>query len=238
MTPRRIAVLVAAPVLALGLSGCVSVFPKSDPSQLYSFGSRIEGESAPAAPHNPGARGVLLGAITFPRAAQGDTLLSITSGREHAYIANTRWVAPAQVLFREATERTFDRTAKTTRLINRGEASRIDMTLRLDVHDFVVLYPNGPETTPVVAVSLQGRLTGNGGQLLDEKDFDYRQPAAENRVSAIVAAIDAASAKAIADVVAWTDQTAAALPPLPPTTGTVSTTSSSTTTTTVRPPAR
>lgn len=232
MTPTRVALLVAAPLLGLSLSACVSVFPKSDPSQLYSFGSRIEGQASAAEPRNPNARGVLLGAITFPRASQGDTILSITSGREHAYIANTRWVAPAQVLFREAVERSFDRTAKATRLINRGETSRIDMTLRLDVHDFVVLYPNGPETTPVVAVSLQGRLTDAGGRLLAEKDFDYRQPASENRVGAIVTAIDAASARAIGEVIAWTDQTGAALP------AAASTTTSSTTTTTVRQPGR
>lgn len=236
MTLSRLALLAGAPLVALGLSACVSVFPKADPSQLYSFGTRIDAAPAAAAPHNPGARGVLLGAITFPRASTGDSILSVT-GNEQAYIAESRWVAPAQVLFREATERAFDRTAKATRLINRGEASRIDMTLRLDVHDFAVLYPNGPETVPVVAVSLQGRLTGNGGQLLDERDFDYRQPAGENRVSAIVAAFDAATARAIGDVIAWTDQTGAALPPAPPAPAAVSTTtSSSTTTTTVRPP--
>ncbi|OYX29873.1 MAG: hypothetical protein B7Y99_12495 [Caulobacterales bacterium 32-69-10] len=230
MTPRRIARLgaapVLAPILAIALSGCVSVFPKSEPSQLYSFGNRIDAQPAPAAPHNPGARGILLGAITFPRAATGDNLLSVT-GTERAYIAAARWVAPAQVLFREAIERSFDRTARATRLINRGEAARIDMTLRIDVHDFVVLYPNGPETIPTVAVSMQARLTGNGGQLLDERDFDYRQPATENRVSAIVDAFDTATAKAMGDVVAWSDQTAAALPPVPA--------AVNATTTTVRP---
>lgn len=236
MTPRRLAILAGAPLLALSLSACVSVFPKAEPSQLYSFGARIDAQPSTAPPHNPGARGVLLGAITFPRASTGDTILTVT-GTQTAYIADTRWVAPAQVLFREATERAFDRTAKATRLINRGEATRIDMTLRLDVHDFAVLYPNGPESTPVVAVSLQGRLTGNANQLLGEKDFDYRQPATENRVSAIVAAFDAATARVVVDVIAWTDQTGAVLPPAPPSPAATTTTSNgvTTTTTTTRP---
>lgn len=212
MTPRRIAMLLGAPALAVALSGCVSLLPKTKPSQLYSFGHGIDLAPAAASEQPTGATGVLLGAVTFPRASTGDGILSVT-GTQSAYIAESRWVAPAALLFRESVERAFDRTAKTTRLINRGEAARIALTLRVDVHDFAVLYPNGPEGLPVVALSMQARLIGNGGVLVGEKDFDLRKPVAENRVGPIVAAFDAATTEAMTGLVAWTDQTAATLPP-------------------------
>jgi cholesterol transport system auxiliary component len=155
--------------------------------------------------------GVLLGAVTFPRAATGDAILSVT-GTQSAYIAESRWVAPASVLFREAVERRFDRSAKTVRLITRGEAGGADLVLRLDVRDFAVLYPNGPETVPTIAVGLRARLASVGGDLIEEMSFDVRKPATENRVGPIVAAFDQATIEVLDAVVAWADQAAASAP--------------------------
>ena len=209
MIARRLATLLAAPALVVSLSACVSVLPKAKPAQLYSFGQAIEVQPAAApAPAGP-AVGVLLGAVTFPRAATGDQILSVT-GNQSAYIGESRWVSPASVLFREAVERSFDRSSKAVRLIARGEPGRANLVLRVDVRDFAVLYPNGPETVPTIAVSLRARLAGADGVDQDEMSFDIRKPASENRVGPIVAAFDQAVGEALTGVVTWTDQAAVA----------------------------
>lgn len=213
MTPRRLATLLAAPVLAGALSACISILPKSDPDQLYSFGQdgQAPAPTAPAAPTS-GTVSVLLGAVSFPRAATGDGILSVT-GAESAYIAESRWVAPAAVLFREAVERSFDRSARNTRLVARGEPGRARLSLRIDVRDFAAHYPDGPGGVPTIVVSLRARLATGDGMSVNEMGFAVRKPATENRVGPIVTAFDQATTEALSGVVAWTDQTVAALPP-------------------------
>jgi cholesterol transport system auxiliary component len=241
---RRLAILFAAPALAAALSGCISVLPKTKPDQLYTFG---EGTAAAAPTPGPPAVGgpavgVLLAQVDLPRAAQGDGILTRT-GLQAAYIAQSRWSAPAAVLFREAAERAFDRDARRTRLIARGESGRTALVLRLDVLDFAALYPNGQGSAPTVVVSVRGRLAGPDGTVIEDKTFDVRKRAGDNRVGPIVEAFNAAVDEALAGVVAWTDQTAARLPPtragMPaaPAPRVTSTTRSTTVTTTQAAPA-
>jgi cholesterol transport system auxiliary component len=213
LNARRLAALAAAPALALSLSACISVLPKSDPDQLYSFGTLTAASAAAAPAAVPGAApvGVLLGAVTFPRASTGDGILTVTGG-EYAYIGKSRWVAPATVLFREAVESRFDAAAQRVSLIRRGENGRAGLVLRLDVRDFAAVYPNGAETPPTVAVSVRGRLTTPDGRLAAERNFDIRRPAPENRVGPITQTFDAAVLEALNEIVAWSDEVAVALP--------------------------
>jgi len=211
--PNRLLVALALLTVGAGASGCVSLLPKSDPAQLYTFGrvSTAAVEAAPAAETPSGERiGVLLAAVTFPRAAQGDTILAMT-GAQAAYIGESRWVAPAVVLFREALERRFDMDAQRTRLIARGDLGRTAMILRLDVREFEAVYPY-PEATPTVAVSLRARLAAADGSPLQDRSFEVRRPATENRVGPIVDGLDQAASDVLGQVVAWVDATAAAAP--------------------------
>jgi cholesterol transport system auxiliary component len=154
---------------------------------------------------------VLLAAVTFPRAAQGDTLLTVTGPAEAAYIEGSRWVAPAVVLFREAVERRFDEASQRTRLVARGDLGRTSLILRMDVREFEAVYA-APETIPEVSVSVYARLVRADGSALEERTFKVRRPASDNRVSAIVEGLDRATTEVLDQVVAWTDA-AAALPP-------------------------
>ena len=210
---RRLGIALAAPALVLVLSGCISVLPKSKPDQLYSFG--LGGGDAPAASPAPKtSAGVLLAVVDFPRASTGDGILTLT-GTQNAYIDQSRWVGPASVLFREAVGRAFDRQAQHSWLLARGETGRDALILRLDVRDFEAQYPNGPGSAPTVVVSFRARLSLPDGTAVDEKTFDARKPAADNRVGPVVEAFDQATADTLKGLVAWTDQTAAALPPPP-----------------------
>jgi cholesterol transport system auxiliary component len=241
--PNRFLGALAILVLAAGASGCVSVFPKSKPAQLYTFGHPAPPaqEATPATPVTAAAErtGVLLAAVSFPRAAQGDTLLTMT-GAQAAYIEQSRWVAPAVVLFREAVERRFDDDARRTRLVARGDLARSSLILRLDVREFEAVYAY-PEAIPTVAVSMRARLAAADGSPLQERSFAVRRPVNENRVSVIVDGLDEATDEVLGELVTWADAVAAA--PRPSNTAAVpapavrstSTSVSTSTTTTVRP---
>ena len=197
---RKLARPLAAAAVALGVSGCISLFPKVEPAGLYRFG---EAEvRAPKGP--PGAMfGVLKTSSTFTRPAAGDRILTSTNG-EVAYIAGARWVAPAFVLFEEAVARAFENDPGRARLIGRGEVGKAELMLRLEVRTFETDYVNGPKAAPEVVVRVRGVLSRSEDRaLVGDQVFEARVKAADNRVSAIVPAYDQAVAKVLGEVVAW-----------------------------------
>ena len=197
---RTLARLTTVVALALGLSACISVFPKTKPVGLYRFG---EAEvSAPKGP--PGAMfGVLKAPTVFTRAAASDRILTSSQG-QMAYISDARWVSPAFVLFEEAVARAFENDPGRARLIGRGEVAKADLVLRLEVRTFETDYVDGPKAAPEVVVRVRGVMNRNTDRaLVGDQVFEARVKAADNRVSAIVPAYDKAVAKVLGEVVAW-----------------------------------
>jgi len=199
-TRRAITKVLAAAAVALSLSACISVFPESKPVGLYRFGqvevSEPKGQAGPMV-------GVLKAPTVFTRASAGDRILTSTQG-EVAYIADARWVSPAFVLFEEAVANAFQAGPGRARLIGRGEVSKADLALRLEVRAFETQYVNGPKAAPEVVVRVRGVLNRNQDRaLVSDQVFESRVQANENRVSAIVSAYDQATAKVLADVAAW-----------------------------------
>ena len=228
-SPRIVVRAFVGAALVLSLGACVSLLPKSKPAQLYRFGGGPAAVQAPA----PGAGtgpGVVLVGVDFPRAAAGDGILTLT-GDQAAYIAESRWVAPATTLFQEAAERAFDHPGSRVRLLNRGDIGAAAVLVRMDVRDFQAVYDQGAGAAPEIVVGAYARMTGADGRLLDARTFTSRKRAADNRVSAIVHAFDEASAEVLATIVAETEQQALSVPPKP---GAAVTNSTSTSTTTVR----
>ncbi len=224
-------------VLSLGLCGCVSLFPKATPVQLYEFGQRPPPASSPsgAGPTKVGAVGVVLGTIAMPAAAVGDQMLSVT-GQQAAYIGGARWVVPAGLMIQGDAERAFEAQGQRVRLLHRGDIGAAAALLRLDVGDFAARY-DAPGAVPTVIVSVRASLTRPGGALIAEQTLTARQPAADNRIAPIVAAYDKAVIDVLDQVVAWTDANAPAAAPEPrATTQTVSTTSTSSVSTTTQAP--
>jgi len=197
--------LAAVGALALALSGCISLLPKSKPAQLYRFGqTAAAGAPAPAA----GSVGVFLANGTFQGEANGDRMLTITGGKA-AFIAQSRWVAPAGVLFNEAVAAAFDANTGRTRLISRGQQARSDYALRLDVRNFEARYEAGPDSAPTVVVRVRAVLTSADLTRTAEQIFDVRAKAGDNRVGAIVAAYDKALGDVLGQIIAWTNDKAA-----------------------------
>ena len=190
---------------ALALSACVSLLPKSKPAHLYRFGQPV---AATAMTAPTGQVGVFRGSAVFQRESAGDRLLTITDGKA-AYVADTRWVAPAAVLWDEAVVAAFDADPGHVRLIARGEPGSAAYVLRLDVRNFEAQYEHGAKAAPTVVVRVRAAITGGAERsLVGEKLFEKRVTAGDNRVGAIVPAYDRAVAEVLAEVVAWTNEQA------------------------------
>ncbi len=202
---RRGGVAATLSALGLGLCSCVSLFPKSQPVQLYDFGQL---PPPPAGTVAPSAIGVVLSGITMPAAAVGDQILTVT-GQDVAYIAGARWVVPAGLMIQGDAQRAFEARGQRVRLLHRGDFGGAVAQLHLDVGDFEARY-EAPGAAPTVVVSLRATLTRPTGVLIAEQTFTARQPAAENRIALIAAAYDKAVIDVLGQVVAWTDANAPA----------------------------
>ena len=203
MTRNAVLAAIAFPLL---LGGCISVFPKTAPVQMYRFGdpTPAPAASAPAAAPAAAPVTVLKGPIAFPPASGGDRILTVT-GSEDAYVGGARWVAPAASLFDEALLKAFDAPGA-PRLVARGEPLTAPSLLRLDVRSFEARYPG-----PTVRVQVRATLIRNADRaLIAEKMFDTQVPAGDNRQGPIVAAFDQAVGQVLAGVRDWTAATAPA----------------------------
>jgi cholesterol transport system auxiliary component len=187
---------------AVALAGC-SLLPK-DTATLYRFG-----QPSPAqAVATQGTVAVLRGGGTFQRESAGDKLLTLSDGKV-AYIAETRWAAPAPVLWDEAVLAAFDADPGRARLVSRGELGSAAYVLRLDVRNFEAHYDQGAKAAPQVVMRVRATMTPSGGGAVNERIFESRVRASDNRVSAIVPAYEKAVAEVLGQIVPWTNELAA-----------------------------
>jgi cholesterol transport system auxiliary component len=196
--PATAAVLILAlGAMTLGLGGCITLFPKQKPAQLYRFDAAVQ----PAPPAAGAPFAVRSSGLDFDAAASGDRILTYT-GDEAAYIDGSRWVAPASELFEEAVQHGFDTAAGRAHLVGPGPA-KAEFRLTLQVTRFEARY-SSPGAAPTVIVHMHAVLERQSDLVVvAEKEIDHEAPASDNRVGAIVSAYDAAASQAISDLVAW-----------------------------------
>lgn len=204
---RRVLAFIGLGLAAISLSGCVTLFPKTKPTQLYHLG--LEAESNVPAPSRAGLA-VLQGAIQFNRAVAGDRLLT-RQGDEAAYVAQARWTMPAALLFEESLAKAFMRGTGDARLISPKDPVIAKMVLRLDVRALEIRYEEGSRRSPVAVVNMSALLAdADQRTMVSQSVFDCQVPANGNRVQSLVAAMNRALSDCQGQVVTWTDQTAAA----------------------------
>jgi cholesterol transport system auxiliary component len=187
------------------LSGCISLLPKSKPAQLYRFGPEPAASAPAPAPVAPNAVAVFRTNGTFQGESADDRLLTVTGGKA-AYIAQSRWVAPASVLFDEAVSQAFD--ASPIRLIARGQQGRAAYALRLDVRNFEARYDAGADAAPTIVVRVHAALSKADQTVVGEQVFEASATAGANRVGEIVTAYDKALAEVLGKIVRWTETSA------------------------------
>ncbi len=186
-------------VLCMALAGCISVFPKTPPAQLYRFGA-LEAADRPA----PAAgQTIALGAIAFDSPASTDRILAMT-GQDAAFISGARWVAPAPVVFEAALVRGFQATTGAPRLVQRGSIAKEPLTLDLDVQAFEARYDQGEKAAPLVVIQVHAVMLRNSDRTVaGERTFVISRRADDNRISLIVQAFDGASKDLIGKLATW-----------------------------------
>jgi cholesterol transport system auxiliary component len=200
---RPLARLGLAGLLVLALSGCISLLPKSKPADLYRFGGPLNAAQAARGPD--GKVGVFRTHSEFQRESAGDRILTVTNGNV-AYIAGSRWVAPAAVLWDEAVLAAFDADPGPVRLVSRGEPAAAAYLLRVDVRNFEAHYDDGPKAAPTILVRVRATMMkGADRNGVVEQIFESKVRADDNRVTAIVAAFDKAVRDVLGQLVTWTD---------------------------------
>jgi cholesterol transport system auxiliary component len=187
--------------MAAALAGCISVFPKEKPAQLYRFVDEPPADS-PAQPA-PGRRFLLRATIgDFDRASSGDRILTVEDEKV-AYIAAARWVEPAATLMNEALGVAFERSTAASLLVP-GDLAAADERMALDVQTFEVRYRKGRETPPVVVIRIVANLeSSKGASPRREKIFNVETPATGDTLSSIVEAYDACVSQTLGQIVDW-----------------------------------
>ncbi len=183
------------------LIGCISLFPKADPVQLYRFGA-----TAPLV-QETGSGGpgfdVFLTVTGFDRAAANDRILTVT-GTQAAYIKGARWVTSAAALFDSAVQHAFDADQGPARLVAQGEIAKADYVLKLDVRTFEARYDNGLDAAPTIVVEVHAALDRTRNQtVVGDRSFKASVTASDNRVGAIAAAFDQNVAEVLGKLAAW-----------------------------------
>jgi cholesterol transport system auxiliary component len=194
--------LIAVAAASGALAGCVSLFPKAPPAQLYRF------EASVAAAQQPAGATVTVreSPIDFLAGSGGDGIMTVR-GEEVAYIEGARWDIPAEKQFAAAVSESFAAAGGPVRLVEPGTPSQALDRLTLQVTAFEADY--GPSGPPQVRISVHAVLTRESDlSFVGERTFDVSVPADQDRVSAIVGAFNDAVTKEVGDLTSWVEDTA------------------------------
>ena len=192
----RLAAAGAALTLAAGLAGCITLFPKEKPVQLYRFDAAVQ-----AAQGSGRSFSVRTNPADFDTAAAGDQIMTV-DGDQVGYVDSGRWSSPANQMFDEAVAHGFDVAGDGAHLV--GPTSKAQYRLHLAVGHFETRYTAGPTAPPTVVIIVRAVLERQSDlSLVGAQTFEADIPAGDNRVGAIVTAFDAAATKVIGDLVAW-----------------------------------
>jgi cholesterol transport system auxiliary component len=211
---------------AICLAACTgSLFQsKVKPPTVYwlSAGAESPARGAPAADPpatgTPAAAGTSAAAIPVDLAVlkpklrpglESDRIAVLYPDRRLDYFADARWSGPLGEVLEDLAVQEF-RSHANLRSV-RGDASVFGSAywLEIEVTDFQAEYTSAA-TAPTVRVHLLARLGGSGDRrILGQFMANAQQPAAENRLTAIVDAFAHAADAALTEIAAQADETLA-----------------------------
>lgn len=195
----RLCAILACPLM---LNACVTVFPRSEPVELFRFGVEPDhpGRSASSAPQI-----VLSRAGSFSPAAAGDRLVAENDG-QIVYVRGIRWVAPAEDLFRSAVAQTFQARHGVTYLLQPGDPGTAAYVLRYDVDRFELRYASTGEAPEAVVILRASLFRASDKVAIAGSEFEAHAPAAANRASVFPRAYDRVVGEALDQMADWVDR--------------------------------
>lgn len=150
--------------------------------------------------------------VLLPRVRTGlesDRMAALYPDHRLDYFAGARFSGPLDEVVQDLALQAF--RGRFRNVHTDTSAFEAGYWLEIDVADFQAEYgASGGDAVPAAHVHLIARI-GNAGdrRVLGEFEADVREPAASNRLTALVAAYDAAVHRALAEIVARTTQTLA-----------------------------
>jgi cholesterol transport system auxiliary component len=209
---RGLAAAVAA--LPLALSGCTgSLFKSKEPPQsVYMLTAALA-----TAPAGAGAPIPVDLTVLRPQVRPGldSTLIeALYPDRRLDHFAGAHWSGPLDEVLQDLAVQAFRADARVQNVHTDASAFGTGYWLEMDVTDFQAEY-SGPKAAgdsgpPTVHVHLVARLGTSGERrVVGQLEADVREPAADNRLTAIVQAFNRAASAALAKIVADTNQTLA-----------------------------
>ena len=197
-------VLFIKPVLialaALSVSACVSLLPESTPSAVYRL-------SSPEARAWTGEGRTVIAIVPpqAPRGLAGDEIAIQMADGHIAYMAASRWIAPAPRILQTLVVDTFNASDSRLAPVLPEDGVRADYELRLDLREFEAVYDQGDGRAPLIRVRLAARLVARDGRrLAGSSVFVGEARASANRVGSIVAAFDQAATQVSRELSDWT----------------------------------
>jgi cholesterol transport system auxiliary component len=188
---------VAALCLLTLLSGC-SIFPPSEPLQVYRLPSQArQPSSAPAL-----AWSLRINQPQASQALNNTRIAVLPDGNQISSYANSRWSDPAPRLLRNHLLNAFQNDGRLPALSSDDDNLQADLSLGGELQAFQSEYQQGAVT---VVVRLHARLIDSRSQrIIASQRFEVRQALLTPQVPAVVIAFGQASDQLAAQVLQWT----------------------------------
>jgi cholesterol transport system auxiliary component len=213
---RALAAAVAA--LPLALSGCTgSLFKSKEPPQSVYMLTAAPASAPTSVPAGAGAPIPVDLTVLRPQVRRGldSTLIeALYPDRRLDHFAGAHWSGPLDEVLQDLAVQAFRADARIQNVHTDASAFGTGYWLEMDVTDFQAEYSGlkaaGDSGPPTVHVHLVARLGTSGERrVVGQFEADVREPAADNRLTAIVQAFNRAASAALARIVADTNQTLA-----------------------------
>ncbi|MBI1236546.1 MAG: hypothetical protein GC188_07660 [Alphaproteobacteria bacterium] len=182
------------------LAGCVNLLPESTPATVYRL-------STPEPSGELRSEAVIVGVQRplTPRALSGVQIALSQDRGELVFAEGAEWITPVPRLVQDLIVESMDAFEPSLIASRPEDGVRAEFELATELRSFEANYLNGPDAGPTAIVRIRARLIRMSDRRLIAVEAIGAQAVARTpRIGDIVAAFDAASQEAAADVAQWT----------------------------------
>jgi ABC-type uncharacterized transport system auxiliary subunit len=185
---------------------------KAVPPAVYMLSARMESAAARAAPGTPAPTIPFDLAVLKPKLRTGlesDRIAVLYADGRLDYFADARWSGPLAEVLQDLVLQEFHSRGNLRTVSSDASVFSSAYWLEIEVTDFQAEYASAA-AAPTVRVHFLARIGSSGDRrILGQFDANAQQPAADNRLTAIVEAYAHAADAALTEIVAHVDETLA-----------------------------